>query len=79
MYYPKADYFEEVKSINSSLTEELYMKKYRTVACVIIMAIAAIAGFFIGATLDETMGGSILFSMIAGIACIVYSIENREE
>ena len=55
------------------------MKKYRTVACVIIMPIAAIAGFFIGATLDETMGGSILFSMIAGIACIVYSIENREE
>ena len=55
------------------------MKKYRTVACVIIMAIAAIAGFFIGATLDETMGESILFSMIAGIACIVYSIENREE
>ena len=55
------------------------MKKYRTVACVIIMAIAAIAGFFIGATLDEAMGGAILFSMIAGIACIVYSIENREE
>ena len=56
------------------------MKKYRTVACVIIMAIAAIAGFFIGgATLDEPIGGAILFSMIAGIACIVYSIENREE
>ena len=55
------------------------MKKYRTVACVIIMAIAAIAGFFIGATLYEAMGGVILFSMIAGIACIVYSIENREE
>ena len=55
------------------------MKKYRTVACVIIMAIAAIAGFFIGATLDETMCGSILFSMSAGFACIVYSIENREE
>lgn len=28
---------------------------------------------------DETMGGAILFSMIAGIACIVYNIENREE
>ena len=43
------------------------MKKFRTVSCVIIMAIAAIAGFFIGgATLDEPMGGAILFSMIAG-------------
>ena len=41
--------------------------------------VGAIAGFFIGATLDEIMGGAILFSMIAGIACIVYSIENREE
>ena len=48
-------------------------------SCVIIMAIAAIAGFFIGATLDEAMGGAILFSMIAGIACIVYNIQNREE
>ena len=55
------------------------MKKYRTVACVIIMAIAAIAGFFIGATLDETMGGSILFSMIAGIVLIIYAIDNQEE
>ena len=51
------------------------MKKYRTVSCVIIMAIAAIAGFFIGSTLDEAMGGAILFSMIAGIACIVYNIK----
>ena len=54
-------------------------RDYNSVSCVIIMAIAAIAGFFIGATLDEAMGGAILFSMIAGIACIVYNIENREE
>ena len=47
------------------------MKKYRTVSCVIIMAIAAIAGFFIGATLDEAVGGAILFSMIAGIAFLL--------
>ena len=59
--------------------EVLYMKKFRTVACVIIMAIAAIAGFFIGAIFNEAMGGAILFSMIAGIDCIVYNIENREE
>ena len=59
--------------------EEMNMKKFRTVACIIIMVIAAIAGFFIGAFLDEAMGGAILFSMIAGIACIIYNIENREE
>ena len=55
------------------------MKKYRTETCVIIMAIAAIARIFIGATLNEAMGVAILVSMIAGIACIVYNIENREE
>lgn len=55
------------------------MKKFRTVACVIIMAIAAITGYFIGAFLNEAMGGAILFSMIAGIACVVYNIENHEE
>ena len=55
------------------------MKKFRTAACVMIMAIAAITGFLIGSSLNEAMGGAILFSMIAGIACIVYNIENREE
>lgn len=55
------------------------MKKFRTVACVIIMAIAAITGFFIGAALNEAMGGAILFSLIVGIACIVYNIDNSGE
>ena len=51
------------------------MKKFRTVASVIIMVIAGIVGFFIGAFLNEPMAGTILFSMIAGIACIVYAID----
>ncbi len=55
------------------------MKKFRTVASVIIMVIAGIVGFFIGAFLTEPMAGTILFSMIAGIACIVYAIDNHEE
>ncbi len=52
------------------------MKKFKTVLAVIIMGIAGIVGFFIGATLDEAMGGAILFSMITGIACIIYTIDN---
>ena len=32
------------------------MKKFKTVLAVIIMVIAGIVGFFIGATLDEAMG-----------------------
>ena len=55
------------------------MKKFRTVASVIIMVIAGIVGFFIGAFLNEPMAGTILFSIIAGIACIVYAIDNHEE
>ena len=54
------------------------MKKFRTIASVIIMFLAGIAGFYIGASLDEAMGGAILFSMIAGIACIIYALDNRE-
>lgn len=53
------------------------MKKFRTVISLIAMAIAGIVGFFIGATVNEAMGGAILFSMITGIACIVYSIDNQ--
>ena len=34
--------------------------------------------FLWGEVLDEAMGGAILFSMIAGIACVVYAIENRD-
>lgn len=60
------------------------MKKFRTIACVIIMVIAATIGFFIGAglydaTWNEALNGAILFSLIAGIACIVYAIDNRNE
>lgn len=55
------------------------MNKFRTAISIIIMVIAGVVGFFIGATLDEALSGAILFSMIAGIACIVYTIDNRSE
>lgn len=54
------------------------MKKFRTIVSVIMMCLAGIVGLFFGGILDEAMGGAILFSMIAGIACIVYAIENRD-
>ena len=55
------------------------MKKFRTIISVIIMIIVGIVGFFIGSTVNNPMGGSILFSMIAGISCIIYVIDNQEE
>ena len=55
------------------------MKKFRTAVSVVIMVIAAIAGYFTGAALNEAMNGAVLFSVIAGIACIVYAIDNHKE
>ena len=40
------------------------MKKFRTVAAVVIMFFAAMAGYFVGAALQEEMGGAILFAVI---------------
>ncbi|MCD8100762.1 MAG: hypothetical protein LUE06_09355 [Oscillospiraceae bacterium] len=55
------------------------MKKFRTAAAVIIMLICAMAGFFAGAFLGNAMAGAILFSLIAGIACVVYTVDNCEK
>lgn len=55
------------------------MHKFRTVVSVIVMVIAAIVGFFIGASLSDALGGAILFALIAGFACVIYTIENREK
>lgn len=54
------------------------MNRFRTVVSLIIMIIAAIAGFFAGAFLDAGPDGAILFSLIAGIACIIYTVDNQE-
>ena len=55
------------------------MKKFRTTVSVIIMVIIGIVGYFVGGAFNDPIGGTILFSMIAGIACIVYTIDNRNE
>ena len=55
------------------------MKKARTEAAVAAMILAGTADYFVGAALGEGLHGAILFSMIAGIACIVYAIDNQGE
>ena len=47
------------------------MNKFRTVVSVIVM-------FFIGASLGDALGGAILFALIAGFACVIYTLDNRE-
>ena len=54
------------------------MKKFRTAGAVIIMALAAVIGIFAGAALGDTLGGAILLTLIAGMGCVVYAIDNRD-
>lgn len=55
------------------------MTKFRTTVSAIIMIFTGIVGFFVGSFLENGFAGAILFSMIAGIACIIYTLDNREE
>ena len=64
---------------NRDLWRYIKMKKERTFVSVIIMILVGIVGFFIGSTLDNSFGGAILFSMISGIGCIIYTLDNRRE
>lgn len=50
----------------------------RAIGSVGIMLAAAVAGFLGGAFLNAPVGGAILGAMIAGIACIVYAIEEKQ-
>lgn len=52
------------------------MKKFKTVCSAVIMTIAAIMGLFVGALLNEAMGGAILFAVIAGFSRVIYAIDN---
>ncbi len=55
------------------------MRTLRTAASVAIMIVSAAVGFFIGAVLNDGLGGAILFSLISGIACIVYTVDDHEK
>ena len=56
------------------------MNKFRTKVSVILMVITGIIGFFVGKLLDgEGLNGAILFSLITGIACVIYTIDNKNK
>ena len=52
------------------------MKKGRTVAAVLLMLVCGLMGLFLGAFLGDAVGGIIAGVLIAGIACIVYTVDN---
>ncbi|WP_334100939.1 hypothetical protein [Anaerotignum faecicola] len=55
------------------------MRLFRMIVSIFVMLIAGLIGFFVGIRIDEAMGGAVLFSAIAGIACVIYTIENQEK
>ena len=48
------------------------MRLFRMIVSIFVMLIAGLIGFFVGIRIDEAMGG-------AGIACVIYAIENQEK
>ena len=52
------------------------MDKFRTKVSVIAMVLAAVAGYYFGATLGESMGCAILFSVITGFVSVIYVLDN---
>ena len=55
------------------------MRLFRMIISIFVMLIAGLIGFFVGIRIDEAMSGAIIFSLIAGIACVIYAIENQEK
>ncbi len=51
----------------------------RTVISVVVIIIAAFIGFFMGAGMNEAMGGATLFAVIAGFACTIQAIERNKK
>ena len=54
----------------------MFMDKFRTKVSVIAMVLAAVAGYYFGAALGESMGCAILFSVITGFAGVIYVLDN---
>ena len=46
----------------------------RTMISSVIIVIAAVIGFFMGAGINQAMGGATLFATIAGFSCTIKSV-----
>ena len=50
----------------------------RTIISSVIVIIAAVIGFFMGAGMNQAMGGATLFATIAGFSCTIQAIESKK-
>ena len=51
------------------------MNKFRAVVSIL----CGVAGLFLGASLNNAIGGCILGVLISGIACIIYVLDNQDK
>ena len=51
----------------------------RTMISSVIIVIAAVIGFFMGAGMNQAMGGATLFAVIAGFACTIQAIDGKKK
>lgn len=51
----------------------------RTILSTGIIIIAAVIGFFMGAGMNQAMGGATLFASIAGFACTIQAIDSNKK
>ena len=66
----------DIASDKSKFVEVYIM---RVMISIILMVIAALVGFSLGAGMNEAMGGAILLSMITGFACTISAIEKNKK
>ena len=55
------------------------MRLFRMIVSVFVMLIAGLIGFFVGIRIAAAMGGAVIFSFLAGIACVISAVENQEK
>lgn len=61
-----------------SVYREMEVSVMRTMISSVIIVIAAVIGFFMGAGMNQAMGGATLFATIAGFACTIQAIESKK-
>jgi hypothetical protein len=62
-----------------SKTQFVEVSNMRTIISIVIIIVAAVIGFAMGAGMNEAMGGATLFATIAGFACTIQAIESKKK
>lgn len=51
----------------------------RTIISLVLIIISAVIGFFMGAGMNQAMGGAALFATVTGFACTIQAVESKKK